>query len=174
MQAVKRYISGVDKNGLSKIIQSDSIEPEAPYTQYPSLQLNNLFYSEESPQSVSTRHDPSPYSINLPAGALRVMTMRLPTQQEIIDDLTANNEPVPEDWTQFNRHRTDSVDCIYILSGEISYLSGEDRVELKAGDFLAQITPEHTWINEHDTPCIVLCIMTGTKPSGDAVSMIIE
>jgi mannose-6-phosphate isomerase-like protein (cupin superfamily) len=170
MKAVKRYVSGID-DGETKILEQEEVGVLTPYPQYSCLQLCNLFYTEDFPQSVQTTHNNSEYDINLPQGAMRILTMRLPTKKEIIADLEKAGQETPSDWTKFNYHRTDSLDYIYILSGAITYVAGDETVELKQGDFLAQLAAEHTWINDHDEPCIALCVMQGIEKTGKSIDM---
>ncbi|MCD6055132.1 MAG: hypothetical protein K0R12_94 [Gammaproteobacteria bacterium] len=94
------------------------------------------------------------------------MKIRMPTKAEMIADLKQTGENIPQDWHKFNLHRTDSIDYIYILSGHISCIIGNKRIELSQGDFLTQIGPEHTWINDNDQPCYIFCVMMGIQPAG--------
>lgn len=169
-----RTITGVDDNGTSKVISKDTVETLVPYPPYPCFQIQNLFYSEENPQSLTTRHLDTPYDVDLPEGATRFMKLRMPTKKEMTTEMEKNGDPVPEDWTKFNLHNTDSIDYVYVLSGAITCVVGEELLELKAGDFLAQVGPEHTWINDNDEHCELLCVMVGIKPSGDRKKMDVE
>jgi len=58
-------------------------------------------------------------------------------------------------------HRTDSIDYAYVLSGKVTCVVGKKSTELTTGDFIVQISPEHTWINNNDEPCYMLCVMIG-------------
>lgn len=169
----RRVVTGIEK-GESKIIADEKIPAIVPYPIFPSFQLQNLFFTEDNPQSLSTRHLNNPYDINLPEGAMRFLKVRMSTKAEMVAELKNAGQPIPEDWSKFNLHSTDSVDYIYVLSGAITCVVGEQQVNLKAGDFLAQVGPEHTWINDHDEPCYLLCIMMGTKSDGTRKKMMVE
>lgn len=161
MQATRRVTTGIEKN-ISKIVADEMVDNLTPYVLFPSFHIQNLFYTENVPQSMQTRHLDTAYNINLPQGALRFLKIRMPTKAEKIADFQKTGQAIPEDWAKFNLHRSDSADYIYILSGAITCIVGEQQLHLKAGDFLAQIGPEHTWINDHDEPCEMLCVMIGT------------
>lgn len=105
------------------------------------------------------------YSLQLPTGAIRILKICMPTQTTIIEDLQNLGQPIPEDWTKFNLHSTLSIDYIFILSGSITYIVGENSIDLYEGDFLTQIGSEHTWVNNNTEPCYALCIMVGAKES---------
>jgi mannose-6-phosphate isomerase-like protein (cupin superfamily) len=163
LQQTRRVTTGISASKKSDLISDEQVATITPYPVWPSFQLQDLFYTEDSPPSIETRHLDKPYNLELPEGAVRVIKIRMPTRAEMATELQAAGQSVPEDWTKFNLHRTDSIDFIYILSGSIICVVGEKQVLLKAGDFIAQLGPEHTWINESDEPCICLCVMVGTK-----------
>jgi mannose-6-phosphate isomerase-like protein (cupin superfamily) len=161
-KTTRRLTTGINlKNNESHIIADESAKWFIPYDKCPSFQIQELFYSEDCPLSLTTRHLVKDYDIDLPEKAIRFLKLRMPTKAEIIADLTRAGEPVPEDWHKFNLHRTDSIDYIYILSGNITCVVGAEITELSAGDFLVQISPEHTWLNDSNEPCYILCVMIG-------------
>ena len=164
MQATRRITTGIDANG-SKILTDEIVDNLHPYAFFPSFQIQNLFYTEDFPQSIKTRHIDTAYNRNLPKGALRFVKIRMPTLAEKIADFQKTGQAIPEDWTKFNLRSTGSADYIYILSGEVTCVMGEQQLHLKAGDFLAQIGAEHAWINDHSEPCEMLCVMIGRDDS---------
>ena len=53
-------------------------------------------------------------------------------------------------------HRTETLDYIVILSGEIDLEpDGDEAVHLKAGDILVQRGGMHTWVNKRTVPCVM-------------------
>ena len=166
--------TGLNHEGDSVLLDKRSAKEFIPYDLFPSFRIQELFYTEEFPQSVLTRHLEKDYDIDLPQNAIRFLKLRMPTKKEMEKDLINAGEAVPEDWTKFNLHRTDTVDYVYVLSGKITSITGDEKIELQEGDFLAQVGTEHTWINDSDEPCIVLCTIIGTAPSGEKRKMIVE
>ena len=62
-------------------------------------------------------------------------------------------------------HRTDSIDYIVVMSGEIDMeLDGGDAVHLKAGDVMVQRGTVHNWINRGTEPCIMAVILVHANP----------
>ena len=62
-------------------------------------------------------------------------------------------------------HRTETVDYILILSGEIDLeLDGDKVVHLKAGDTLVQRGGMHTWVNKGPDPCIMAGVLIDATP----------
>lgn len=50
-------------------------------------------------------------------------------------------------------HRTDSIDYVVILEGEIDMLLDKGEVHLKAGDVVIQRGTNHAWVNRGEAPC---------------------
>lgn len=169
----RRFTTGIN-SGKSKLLAQEEVGVFAPYDVFPCFQVHELFYTEDNPQSLATRHLTKAYNIDLPKGAMRVMVVRMPTIKEMERDMITAGQPIPDDWSKYNIHNTDSVDYVFVLSGAIQCVTGEDSFELNKGDFLAQVGPEHTWVNLHDEPCYILCVMIGVEPSGDRKKMAVE
>lgn len=63
------------------------------------------------------------------------------------------------------RHRTETVDYVVILSGEIDLeLDGDEVVHLKAGDTLVQRGGIHTWMNRGTVPAVMVVVETDATP----------
>lgn len=157
----RRIVTAIE-GGTSKVISDEQISEFVPYAVYPSFHLKELFYTEDMEQSLKTRHLQKPYDINIPKGSMRVLMLRMPTTREFVADMTKSAEEIPEDWTKWGQHSTETIDYLYIISGKIICVIGEEQVHLKAGDFLTQIGAMHTWINPYDEPCIILATIIGT------------
>jgi quercetin dioxygenase-like cupin family protein len=62
-------------------------------------------------------------------------------------------------------HRTDSIDYIVVMSGEIHMeLESGEEVHLKAGDVMVQRGTVHNWINRGTQPCVMAVILVHAKP----------
>jgi quercetin dioxygenase-like cupin family protein len=67
-------------------------------------------------------------------------------------------------------HRTDSVDYIVVMSGEIDMeLETGEEVHLKAGDVMVQRGTVHNWINRGTESCVmaVILIHANSVQAGD-------
>jgi quercetin dioxygenase-like cupin family protein len=60
-------------------------------------------------------------------------------------------------------HRTDSIDCIVIISGEIDMELDGTLVHLKAGDTMVQRGTIHNWVNNGTAPCVLAVILIDAK-----------
>ena len=62
-------------------------------------------------------------------------------------------------------HRTDSIDYIVVMSGEIDMeLESGEEVHLKAGDVMVQRGTVHNWINRGTQSCVMAVILIHANP----------
>lgn len=64
-------------------------------------------------------------------------------------------------------HRTQSIDYLHVLEGEITMLLDDDEhaVVLRKGDTIVQRATNHAWVNHTDKHCRVLVIMVAGRVS---------
>ena len=56
-------------------------------------------------------------------------------------------------------HKTSTLDCIAILSGEVNLIMEDTETLLKAGDIVIQRSTNHAWTNRSSEPCVMLAII---------------
>ena len=61
-------------------------------------------------------------------------------------------------------HRTDSIDYIVVISGEIDMELDDSVVHLTAGDVMVQRGTIHNWVNRGTAPCVLAVILVDAKP----------
>ena len=61
-------------------------------------------------------------------------------------------------------HRTDSIDYIVVMAGEIDMELDGAVVHLKAGDVMVQRGTIHNWVNRGAAPCTIAVILIDSKP----------
>jgi quercetin dioxygenase-like cupin family protein len=61
-------------------------------------------------------------------------------------------------------HRTDSIDYIVVLSGEIDMDLEGSTVHLRAGDVMVQRGTIHNWVNRGTAPCVLAVVLVDAKP----------
>ena len=61
-------------------------------------------------------------------------------------------------------HRTDSIDYITVISGEIDMELDDSTVHLQAGDVMVQRGTIHNWINRGTEPCVLTVVLIDAKP----------
>lgn len=61
-------------------------------------------------------------------------------------------------------HRTNTLDYIIVISGEMYAVMDRGEVLLKPGDVLIQRGTNHAWSNRSDRPCIIAAVLNGADP----------
>jgi quercetin dioxygenase-like cupin family protein len=62
-------------------------------------------------------------------------------------------------------HRTDTVDYVICISGEIDMFLDDGRfVSLRAGDVVIQRGTDHAWVNRSDKPCRLAVVLLDALP----------
>lgn len=56
-------------------------------------------------------------------------------------------------------HKTQSLDYIVIMSGEVYLVTESDETLLKAGDIVIQRATHHAWSNRSEEPCVQIAIL---------------
>ena len=73
--------------------------------------------------------------------------------------------PTEEDYKRhFTMHRTDSVDYITCVIGEVWLMTDVDEVLMRPGDSVVVTGVNHAWVNRSDKPCLLVGAMIDAKP----------
>ena len=60
-------------------------------------------------------------------------------------------------------HRTDSIDYITVISGEIDMELDDSTVHLQTGDVMVQRGTIHNWVNRGTAPCVLTVVLVDAK-----------
>jgi quercetin dioxygenase-like cupin family protein len=63
-------------------------------------------------------------------------------------------------------HRTETIDYIAVLSGEIDMDMDDSTLTLKAGDIMVQRGTNHAWVNRSKAPARLVIVLLDAKPLG--------
>ena len=63
-------------------------------------------------------------------------------------------------------HRTETVDYVIVIEGEIEMDMDQSTVKLKAGDVLIQRGTNHAWANRSSKRARVACVLIDAEPLG--------
>jgi quercetin dioxygenase-like cupin family protein len=63
-------------------------------------------------------------------------------------------------------HRTETIDYIVVLEGEIDMDMDDSTVKLRAGDVMVQRGTNHAWINRSAAPARLAIVLLDAKPLG--------
>jgi naringenin degradation protein FdeH len=148
---IRRFVTGHDVNNVAKVI----MQGPATNAKYP------------SPGTVST---------------LIWSTDRTPTEIAVgegIEDLGARiiGTAPPANGTRFavidfppgnvpRMHRTETIDYVIVLEGEIEMDMDNSTVKMKAGDVMVQRGTNHAWANRSDKRARVAFVLIDAAPLG--------
>jgi len=63
-------------------------------------------------------------------------------------------------------HRTETIDYIVVLEGEIDMDMDDSTVKLRAGDAMVQRGTNHAWVNRGSVPARLAIVLLDAKPLG--------
>ena len=143
---VRRVITGHDEQGKA-IVKIDEIATNIREGRPGALSCN-IWTTQGFPVNNSTQEDAglTPAGTTLPGGTVFRMIEFKPGVAE-------------------RNHRTDSIDYLVILKGEIDMqLDDGVEVRVKAGDVMVQRGTIHNWINRGTESCFVAVILIDAAP----------
>jgi mannose-6-phosphate isomerase-like protein (cupin superfamily) len=172
-----RRVVATTMAGKSSLISDELIEPvEPPLIGNKIARLWGFDAmpgpGESWPQDLSAKFFPPP-------GGFRLVKWTLPprSQRVVIDDETAARktmEAVVPGMSEVavdenGLHRTPTIDCQFILSGEIEFIVDDGKsTTLRSGDVVIVDGVAHAWRNDSDAPCVLLGVFCGLSEFGPA------
>jgi quercetin dioxygenase-like cupin family protein len=148
---IRRVITGHDRKNVAKVIR----ESEATNTKKPRPGVcSTLMWSTDSmPADIAVGED--------------------------VEDMGARilGTAPPENGTRFivmefapgiasEMHRTETIDYIAVLDGEIDMDMDDSTVKLRAGDIMVQRGTHHAWVNRGAVPARLAIVLIDAKPLG--------
>jgi quercetin dioxygenase-like cupin family protein len=110
-------------------------------------------------------HDPTiaDAALTPPPGAVHWRFFVVPPDDGI-DGAVGDREIDMGEVDESGWHRTDTLDYIYVLEGDITLALDDAVVELHAGDCVVQRRTNHAWRNRSTSPVRILAVMLGLEP----------
>ena len=145
--SVRRVITGHDANGKA-IVKIDEVRTDFVEGR-PNGFVRNIWTTETTPANNDGQEDAG-------ARAGRFTMIENGTVFRILHFLPGVEKRV---------HRTDSIDYIVVMAGEIDMeLDEGEQVHLKTGDVMVQRGTVHNWVNRGTEPCTMAVILVHAKP----------
>ena len=130
---------------------------------------------DDVPQNISTR----PNAASTTIWCSEAVPVRIETGENG-EDMGARriNSGTPPNGTRFMimdlfpgchgaMHRTDTLDYVVVIEGEIEMLLDESSVTLRAGDVLVQQGTVHAWTNRTDKHARLAIMLVDAQPLGE-------
>lgn len=157
---LRRVVTGHDDNGRSVVLI------DGPCTYHgaggDSWRVQDIWSSDVVPVPIDAKEeDPVSGAVNfkLPETGVRVRITDIPPTKP-------GTEPF--------MHRTNHLDYLHVLEGEITMLLDDDEHEvvLRKGDTLVQRATNHAWVNRTDKHCRLFIVMVAGRITKDLENVI--
>lgn len=171
----KRYVVGADPNGKSAVLSQEATNvQESPGIYY----RVTLWSAAEVPvdNSIAEDRGSALKTREPPAGGMLFRALEIPPDStdrqlhtEVIKKLNVEvqqkHEPSAADIARHpSMHRTDTLDCIACVKGEIYLVTDVDEALMRPGDTVVIRGTNHAWSNRSDAPCLLVGCMIDATP----------
>ena len=148
---IRRVITGHDASNVAKVL----IDAPATNAKFPQPgQVSTLMWcTDGAPADIAVGAKPE----DLGARILGTAPPTNGTRFAVID-FPPGNHP--------HMHRTETIDYVIVLEGEIEMDMDASTVKLKAGDIMVQRGTNHAWANRSNNRARVAFVLIDAKPIG--------
>ena len=148
---IRRIVTGHDENGVAKVL----LDGPATNVKVPSPGTAStlIWCTDKAPADVTM-------GTNIEDMGARVIGTAPPakgTRFAVIDFPPGNNAFM---------HRTDSIDYVIVLEGEIEMDMDDSTVTMKAGDVMIQRGTNHAWANRSQARARLAFVLIDGEPLG--------
>ncbi len=171
---VRRVVTGHNEKGRSCFLM-DGVAPNIKeMASMPGVALTDLWETTSSPASNEGSADATarPVRLEPPQAGTLLRIVEFPPDSHwrgradagrAFESIGAGHAPDRASDDPM-RHKTNTVDYIIVLKGEIYALMDQGETLLKAGDILIQRGTNHSWSVRGNEPCIVAAILVSADP----------
>jgi quercetin dioxygenase-like cupin family protein len=150
---IRRVVTGHDANNVAKAI----IDGAATNARFPPSGIRStlIWCTDATPADISLGETVEDM------GQRKLGTPPPPNGTRLaVIDFPPGNTPA--------MHRTETIDYVIVLAGEIDMDMDDSTVTLRAGDVMVQRGTNHAWANRSDQPARVAFVLIDAKPLGIA------
>jgi quercetin dioxygenase-like cupin family protein len=175
----KRYVVGPDEAGRSAVLETEATNvQERPGFFWRAT----LWATEETPADNTLLGDRStivetrePLSNGMLFRALEIPPDHADADEhrrviaQLNEDVGQTVTPTAEDVHRHpSMHRTNTLDCITCVRGEIHLVTDVEEVLMTPGDTVVIRGTNHGWKNRSDAPCLLVGVMVDAVPKAAA------
>jgi quercetin dioxygenase-like cupin family protein len=151
LPALRRIVTGHDSNGIAKVLLDG---PPTNHKTSPTGNVSTLIWStDECPADIAVGEGVEDFGARI----LGTAPPARGTRFAVIDFAPHSTGSV---------HRTDSLDYVIVLSGEIEMQLDQSVVTMQAGDVMVQRGTNHGWTNRTDRTARLAFVLMDAKPIG--------
>jgi mannose-6-phosphate isomerase-like protein (cupin superfamily) len=175
-QKVRRIVTGHHADGRSMVMMDDHGPNMTEIKAWPGLWVTELWTSEEMPidnkrpddrGARKMRHDPGPNGTIFRIVEVPPESADAPIDAKAaFEQLGSENKPKATDSAKHqSMHKTNSVDYLVVISGEMTMLMEDGETLLQQGDCIVQRGTNHAWVNKSGKPCILAAVLVDAVPA---------
>jgi quercetin dioxygenase-like cupin family protein len=154
---IRRVVTGHDADKIAKVL----IDAPATNAKYPQAGLVStmMWCTDGAPAS-------APIGENIEDMGARILGTAPPAKgtRFAVIDFPPGNHP--------HMHRTETIDYVIVMEGEIEMDMDDSTVKLRAGDILIQRGTNHAWANRTDKRARVAFVLVDAQPLGIGNSVV--
>lgn len=169
----RRVVVGLDRDGKSSVTDDDAAPLSS--TRPHGLVVTEMWRASPVPTSLTARPDESDGLLPPPPPeGVTVRVATFPPDSSISVESAAAYERAAADLYGHDAggparrvpgmHRTDTVDVLTVVEGELWVVTETDEALLRAGDTIVQQGTWHAWQNRSDRACTVVSTMIAGRP----------
>jgi mannose-6-phosphate isomerase-like protein (cupin superfamily) len=169
---MRRVVTGEDEQGRSVVVQ-DGEPPHSVFLASTGFREHAVWHVELPLAASNGGGDPvgEHFQFPPPAGSATFMRAVVPprgTPVEVDALIPEARSKMPgllevsDDSRGPGMHRTETVDMLVIVSGEVDLVLEAQTVRLRAGDCVVQRGTWHAWENPGDEPCVIAGLMVAS------------
>jgi len=143
---IRRVIIGLNDTGKSVVVSDELVSPGEIWETSKEAPLGVHRIEGDKTQGVQPTTAPQ---VDPPLGGTRLMVAAFPP----------STDPKPSLQNRKGFHRTETIDYLVFLDGEVSLLLDEQEVKLKAGDLLINRNAFHSWRNDGTVPARFIAVL---------------
>ena len=148
---IRRVVTGHDANHIAKVIR-DEPATNAKYPQ-PGLVSTMMWCTDGAPAKMPIGEQAE----DMGARVLGTAPPKNGTRFAVID-FPPGNQP--------HMHRTETIDYVIVMEGEIEMDMDDSTVKLKAGDIMIQRGTNHAWANRSGQRARAAFVLIDAEPLG--------
>lgn len=149
----RRIVTANTAAGRSYILQDEEVADGERWRTWPGVPLGHA----SDPLLPSSSPDLEP-----PPGGSRATFVSLPPWAEMREEVrTGHFHGLDADGF----HRTQTIDYVMIVSGELELVLDDDRTTVGPGDIVIQRNTSHAWYNHGTAPVIFWGVMVSALPA---------
>ena len=171
----RRIVTSHDAEGRSNIMIDDHAKNVTHIPSWEGLYVTELWVTSEMPIDNAGQEDRSlrPMKHDPDRHGTIFRLVEIPPESKttfdakgIFTELKSSNKPSAKDSSRHpTMHKTNSIDYLVVISGEMIMAMEDAETLLKQGDCIVQRGTNHAWINKSKEPCLIAAILIDAKPA---------